>query len=181
MKAWCWLMWACFGLGLCGCEGAADFAETQAFMKQMRRQAPEPIEPLPVVRSSPAFTYDASGLRSPFQPPQSVERVERRWSEQAVRPDPQRPRQYLEGFDIERLQMVGTMSGTSASFALLRSAEGVHRLQIGDYLGRSEGRIVAISESRVEVLEIVADGAGGWQERPRTLLLKKHSQVESAQ
>lgn len=175
MKGWRWLLGACVGLGLCGCEGVADLAETQAYMNQMRRQAPEPIEPLPVIRSYPAFIYDASGLRSPFQPPQSVERVERRRGARAVRPDPQRPRQHLEGFDIEQLQMVGTLSGASASFALLRSADGVHPLQIGDYLGRSEGRIVAIGESRVEVVEIVADGAGGWQERPRTLPLKKHS------
>ena len=175
MKAWRWLMCAGLVLGLCGCEGTADFAGAQAYMNQMRRQAPEPIEPLPVVRSYPAFTYDASGLRSPFQPPQSVEPVARRRGERAVRPDPQRARQYLEGFDIEQLQMVGTLSSASASLALLRSAEGVHPLRIGDYLGRSEGRIVAISESRVEVVEIVGDGAGGWQERPRTLLLKKHS------
>mgnify|MGYP006167095243 CR=1 FL=1 len=41
--------------------------------------------------------------------------------------------------------------------------------------GPGRGRIVAISESRVDVVEIVADGAGAWQERPRTLSLKKHS------
>ena len=71
--------------------------------------------------------------------------------------------------------MVGTLSNASGSFALLRGAGGIHRLQVGDYLGRNEGRVVTISESQIEVVEIVPDGAGAWLERPRTLALRKHS------
>jgi type IV pilus assembly protein PilP len=51
----------------------------------------------------------------------------------------------------------------------------VHRLKVGDYLGRNEGRIVAISSAQVDVVEIVPDGQGAWLERPRTIPLKEHS------
>ena len=84
-------------------------------------------------------------------------------------------KQYLEGFNIEQFEMVGTISNATGSFALLRGAGGVHRLRVGDYLGRNDGRIVAISGSQVDVVEIVPDGEGAWLERPRTIPLKEHS------
>jgi type IV pilus assembly protein PilP len=71
--------------------------------------------------------------------------------------------------------MVGTLSNVTGSYALLRGAGGVHRLKVGDYLGRNDGRIVAISGSQVDVVEIVPDGQGAWLERPRTISLKEHS------
>ncbi|MNP59344.1 Pilus assembly protein, PilP [compost metagenome] len=71
--------------------------------------------------------------------------------------------------------MVGTIANASGTFALLRGAGGVHRLKVGDYLGRNDGRIVAIGDDQVDVVEIVPDGEGAWLERPRTLPLKVHS------
>ena len=175
----CWVS-GCFCVALLGCDGAADFADLDTYMNEVRLQSPGAIDPAPVIRSYPVVTYSASALRSPFQPPQNVDLITDRRSASAVRPNPQRVRQHLEGFDIEQLQMVGSLFHASGRFALLRSAAGVFPLRVGDYLGRNEGRIVAISESRVDVVEIVADGAGGWQEQPRTLSLKQHSQAESA-
>ncbi|WP_372242027.1 pilus assembly protein PilP [Pseudomonas sp. Fl4BN1] len=172
------LRWAAFGclcMGLWGCSGGDDFADLDAYMNEVRGQSVGPIEPTPLIHSYPSFTYSASALRSPFQPKQTIDLAARQQGVSAVRPDPQRVRQYLEGFDIEQLQMVGSLSNASGSFALLRGAGGVHRLKVGDYLGRSEGRIVAIRDSQVEVVEIVPDGTGAWLERPRTLPLKTHS------
>jgi len=34
---------------------------------------------------------------------------------------------------------------------------------------------VSVSESRVEVVELVPDGQGAWLERPRSLSLNTHS------
>jgi type IV pilus assembly protein PilP len=60
-------------------------------------------------------------------------------------------------------------------FALVSGAGGVHRVKVGDYLGRNHGRILVIDESKVDVIEIVPDGEGGWLERPRSLSLKERS------
>lgn len=71
--------------------------------------------------------------------------------------------------------MVGTLSNETGMYALVSGAGGVHRLKVGDYLGRNYGRVVNIGESAIEVVEIVPDGEGGWIERPRTLTLKERS------
>jgi len=52
---------------------------------------------------------------------------------------------------------------------------GVYRMKVGDYLGRNHGRIVSISDSQVDVVEIVPDGEGTWLERPRSISLKERS------
>ena len=57
--------------------------------------------------------------------------------------------------------------------ALLRSSNGVHRVALGDYLGINNGRVTTITASQVEVIEIIADGEGGWREQPYTLLLQE--------
>jgi type IV pilus assembly protein PilP len=46
---------------------------------------------------------------------------------------------------------------------------------VGDYLGRNHGKVVGIDESKVDVIEIVPDGEGGWLERPRSLALRERS------
>jgi type IV pilus assembly protein PilP len=159
---------------LAGCGGGDDFSDLDAYMNEMRLRAPGKIEPTPTFRSYPTFTYNAANLRSPFSRQGKTDLVHRQGARH-VKPDPNRVKQYLEGFNIEQFEMVGTISNAAGSFALLRGAGGVHRLKVGDYLGRNDGRIVAISGSQVDVVEIVPDGQGAWLERPRTLPLKEHS------
>ncbi|MFL1526964.1 pilus assembly protein PilP [Pseudomonas sp. O230] len=160
---------------LAGCGGGNDFSDLDAYMNAMRLRAPGRIEPTPTFRSYPTFTYNAANLRSPFSRQLRVDLAGQKHGARNVKPDPNRVKQYLEGFNIEQFEMVGTISNAAASFALLRGAGGVHRLKVGDYLGRNDGRIVAISGSQVDVVEIVPDGEGAWLERPRTIPLKEHS------
>lgn len=160
--------WLC--AGLLGC-GAHDFSDLDAEMQRMRMQAPGEIDAAPSIRTSPSFVYAAGGLRSPFQSRVSVvahQGVNRFGS------DPARRKAYLEGFDIEQFEMVGTLANAAGVFALLRGAGGVHRLMVGDYLGRNHGQVVAISEVQVEVIERVPDGVGAWLERSRVISLKEH-------
>ncbi|NUU36735.1 pilus assembly protein PilP [Pseudomonas sp. C2B4] len=160
---------------LAGCGGSDDFSDLDAYMNEMRLRAPGRIEPTPTFRSYPTFTYNAANLRSPFSQQVRVDLAGQKHGSRNVKPDPSRVKQYLEGFNIEQFEMVGTISNASGSFALLRGVGGVHRLKVGDYLGRNDGRIVAINASQVDVIEIVPDGEGAWLERPRTIPLKEHS------
>ena len=161
-------------LVLGGC-GGDDFSDLDAYMNEVRLRPPGKIEPTPTFRSYPTFTYSAANLRSPFSRQLRVDLAGQKHGSRDVKPDPNRVKQYLEGFNIEQFEMVGTIANASGSFALLRGAGGVHRLKVGDYLGRNDGRIAAISASQVEVVEIVPDGQGAWLERPRTIPLKEHS------
>lgn len=160
---------------LSGCGSNGDFADLRAYMDEVYARPKGAIEPLPKFQPYESFTYRAASLRSPFQPPVRIDVVNRQKGSQEIKPDETRVKQFLEGFNIETFVMVGTLENSSGLFALINGAGGVHRVKVGDYLGRNHGKILAIDESKVDVVEIVPDGEGGWLERPRSLSLKERS------
>ncbi|WXL25312.1 type 4a pilus biogenesis lipoprotein PilP [Ectopseudomonas mendocina] len=165
---------AVLSLGLAGC-GNGDFSDLQTFMDEVRAQPKGAIEPLPTFLPYESFTYGAASLRSPFQPPVKIDLTARQKGSSNIKPDENRVKQFLEEFNIESFQMVGTLSNDGGVFALINAASGVHRVRVGDYLGRNHGRIISIDDAKVEVVEIVPDGEGGWLERPRSITLKESS------
>lgn len=162
-------------ISLAGCGNDNQFADLTTFMNDARAKPTGTIEALPKFRPYEAFAYSASNLRSPFQPPIKNDMVARQKGSRLIKPDETRVKQFLEGFTIDSFEMVGTISNDTGTFALLRGAGGVHRVKVGDYLGRDNGRIVSVSDSQVEVIEIVSDGEGAWLERPRSISLKERS------
>lgn len=168
-----------FSLATCatlsGCMGGSDFSDLQAYMDEVRARPKGSIEPLPKFQPYEAFTYSAAALRSPFQPPVKIDIAQQQKGSKDIKPDETRVRQFLEGFNIETFEMVGTLANGGAVFGLVRGAGGVHRVKVGDYLGRNYGRIVTVDEAKIEVVEIVPDGEGGWLERPRSITLKERS------
>ncbi|WP_212629126.1 type 4a pilus biogenesis lipoprotein PilP [Pseudomonas sp. KB-10] len=162
-------------LTLAGCGSSGDFADLRSYMDEVRAKPKGAIEPLPTFQPYESFTYRAASLRSPFQPPVKIDVVARQKGSQEIKPDESRVKQFLEGFNIETFEMVGTLRNDRELFALVNGAGGVHRVKVGDYLGRNHGKILAIDESKIDVMEIVPDGEGGWLERPRSLSLKERS------
>ncbi|PZP23270.1 type 4a pilus biogenesis lipoprotein PilP [Pseudomonas kuykendallii] len=162
-------------LVLAGCGVSNDFSDLQNYMDEVRARPKGSIEPLPKFQPYEAFTYSAAAMRSPFQPPVKIDLARQQKGSKDIKPDETRVKQFLEGFNIETFEMVGTLSNEGGMFALVRGAGGVHRIRVGDYLGRNNGRIVAINENAIEVVEVVPDGEGGWLERPRSLALKERS------
>ncbi len=91
-----------------------------------------------------------------------------------IRPDVNRPREALEEYPLDSLRMVGTLEQGGQMWALVRAEDGtIHRVQPGNYVGQNYGRITRITESKIELVEIVPDGLGGWMERPATLALSE--------
>src|SRR5690606_41371811 len=105
--------------------------------------------------------------------PIKIDMTSRQKGSKDIKPDESRVRQFLEGFNIETFEMVGTLGGEGSVYGLVKGAGGVHRVKVGDYLGRNHGQITLIDESKIDVVEIVPDGEGGWLEWPRSLTLKE--------
>ena len=159
-----------FGALLSGC-GGGDFADLQEFMDEVNARPKAQIKALPPFTQVVPFAYEASGFRSPFEPPVVVKPGPRPTGPQ-VKPNPNRVKHYLEQYTIARLAMVGTLSQGPSTFALIQDGDGgVHRVQSGDYMGTDHGKIQSIDEAEIELIEIVPDGTGSWVERIRTVSL----------
>jgi len=157
---------------IAGCSRNGDFQDIKAFMDEVDARGKGQIEPLPEFLAYQAFAYSAGNMRSPFEPPVVVKPVDPNKKTASVKPDLNRVKQFLEQFNIGQIAMVGTLSQGARLYGLVRDPNGgVHRIQMGDYMGMDHGKILAIDENRIELLEIVSDGTGGWVERERTVNL----------
>ena len=159
-------------LGLSGCDSGSEYEDLTQYMDEVRARPKGKIESLPDFTPYEAFTYGATGLRSPFDEMLSSQANENNQFVQAVRPDAARVKQFLEGFSFDSFSMVGTLNDDRGYHALLDLDGSVYRVKVGDYLGRDHGRVVKITDNIIHVLEIVRNGLDNWVERPRTIRIK---------
>ncbi|MGK0342099.1 MAG: type IV pilus assembly protein PilP [Candidatus Azotimanducaceae bacterium] len=165
-------------VGLCllmvGCAGGDQYADIKSFMREVEGKELPGIAPLPEFEPYQPFTYGASNRRSPFDAPVIIpQKTDQQRRNVGVKPPQDHVKQYLERFSLASLQMVGYLKRDDGSWALVEDdTGGVHRVQVGDYMGSNWGKIESVSDTGIDVTEIVSDGASGWLRRPRSIELK---------
>ncbi|MER2533292.1 MAG: pilus assembly protein PilP [Candidatus Competibacter sp.] len=170
-------------VALAGCA-RQDLSDLQRFVEKTKRETPiKKPDPPPEAKPYMPFTYTAQGVKDPFlvAPFAQEEELEmtrevmaRSGGYSGVRPDPNRVREELEKYSLGSLKMKGTfrVGGGNELWALILAPDGVvHRVQKNNYLGTNHGKILNITEQRVDLKEIVPDGPGRWQERDAFLSL----------
>lgn len=151
---------------LSGCSNDLDALQQQ--VAAIKSQPGERIDPLPEIKPYEAFAYNAGNMRSPFVPSAPA----RSDLATGVRPDVNRPREFLEQFPLDTMRMVGTLQMNGRNYGLVQGKDGlVHRVLPGSFMGQNDGRIVSIASTRISLIEIVPDGVGGYIERPAALAL----------
>ena len=168
-----WLGAAALMLALAACGRSVtstpgDAPNLEKWVADVRARPAPPLEPLPVMQQFETFEYAAQDLRDPFSDA---------WSNQdggtGLRPDPNRRKEPLEQYPLDSLDMVGTLGTGGGMIALVMAPDRVtHRIRPGAYLGQSDGRVTSVREDRIELVELVPDGAGGWLERPAAIALE---------
>lgn len=162
---------------LTSCVQPDPLTDLKAYVNEQDARPKGTIPPPPEFIPPDLVSYTASGSRSPFEVPRPIELIqeERAAPRSNVKPDFDRVKEYLETFRVENIQMVGTLNGLDKEpvlWALVKDGQGeVHRVQTGNYLGRNFGRIIDISETQIDLIEIVPSGNDNWLERPRAIVL----------
>ena len=150
---------------------ASDPDDLDAYLDEVRARPGMPLEALPQIPHPEEFRYVAEDRPSPFTPiAPGTEEPRRAGAEPA--PDLAREPEFLEHYSLDALRMVGSLRRESGLYGLIRTPDGlIHRLATGDYLGRNHGRVTRISEMEVQLVELVADGNGGYLQRPAAISL----------
>ncbi|HEU4991724.1 MAG TPA: pilus assembly protein PilP [Luteimonas sp.] len=144
-----------------------DAPNLQRWVAEVKKRPAPALEPLPVMQQFETFEYAAQSLRDPFSNAFTDDS-----GGAGPRPDPNRRKQPLENFPLDSLDMVGTIGKGASLVALVRAPDKVtYRVRPGMYLGQSDGRVTSVTDDRIELVELVPDGAGGWLERPAAISL----------
>lgn len=155
------------------CSFKQEHKDLHEFMAETRKRPSGEIPSLPAFVPYQPFTYAATTLRSPFERPVPIDESALKGG-RTVMPDLTRAPEFLEGFNITSLKMVGSVSRGNKIWALVDTSDGsVVRATAGNYMGKNHGKIVSVSSSQIEVMEIVSNGAGGWVENPRIIKLEE--------
>lgn len=158
---------------LAACARVENFGDLQSFVDGVNARPGAQVEPVPEFVPYEGFIYGAAALRSPFDVPLVIDTSSGVVLAEDVEPDFERQRELLENQSISELKMVGMLTRDGVIDALIEDGFGeVHRVAIGNYMGRNHGRIEQITETQLSAVEIVPNGSGGWVERPQTLLLQ---------
>ena len=156
-------------LSACGGEEHGDLREE---LNRLTKDVRGRVDPLPQVKPYEPVPYTAEAEVDPFRP----ERIDVAKAGAAVvasklAPDPNRPKEPLEAFPLESIQMLGTITQHRQTFALVKAGPNLYRVKKGNYLGQNFGVITAIDEAQIELKELVQDAGGEWTERATALQL----------
>lgn len=163
-------------LTVSGCM-ASNEVEIQQWMAEVRQGMRPTTQPVPEPKEFTPFAYEARTQVDPFDPQKVVMAVARqqqaRVSASSIKPDLDRRRETLEGFPLDQIRMVGMMRQSGTNVALLETNGATHLVRVGNYVGQNFGLVTRITESELQLKEIVQDAAGEWVERPAKLELQE--------
>jgi len=158
---------------LVACSGE-EFGDLKAELNEKSKDFRGRVDPLPQVKPYEPVPYTAEGIVDPFRP----DRIDVAGAPRAPRsdvskmaPDLNRPKEPLEAFPLESLQMLGTISQNRDTFALVKAGPNLYRVRKGNYMGLNFGVVTGIDEAQINLKELVQDGQGEWVERTSTLQL----------
>ena len=160
---------------LVGC-GGEEQGELRQQLATMTKDLRGRVDPLPQVRSYEPVPYKGESMLDPFVPGRIVVSQAAGASGGSgggVQPDLNRPKEPLEAFPLEAMQMVGTLAQNKDVYALVRAGTNLFRVKKGNYMGPNFGVVTAIDEGQISLKEVVQDSGGDWVERSTTVQMSE--------
>ncbi|MBI3526245.1 MAG: pilus assembly protein PilP [Betaproteobacteria bacterium] len=159
-------------LVLSACDGE-DHQSIRQWMKETTQGMKGRVPPLPEIKPFPIVAYDAGDLKDPFNPAKIETERKSRTSGGGIKPDFDRFKEPLEAYPLDALKMVGLIQKGKMLNAVIQADKSVFLVKIGSYMGQNFGMVVNITESELQLKELVQDPVGDWEERTSTLQLQE--------
>jgi type IV pilus assembly protein PilP len=153
---------------LAACTGG--MSDLQQWVAQEKAKKGPPIPPLPVLKTFETFVYADQDKRDPFGPSLEEQRQANAGANGPV-PD-KHPKEQLEDFPLDSLKMVGTIGTGARMEGLVKDPNGViHRVHANNYVGQNNGKITEVAGDRIDLVELIPNGSGGWMKRQASIAL----------
>lgn len=164
-------------VALLGCSSSGE-DELRDWMAQERAQTKPRVTPLTEPKQFQPQPYTTEGGIEPFDRLKLLQALRRDSAQVAanaglIAPELARRKEPLEAFPLDSMVMVGSLNKVGKPTALLKVDNLLYQVQVGSYLGQNYGRISAITETAIQLREIVQDATGDWTERAATLELQE--------
>lgn len=161
-------------LGACS-EGSVN--EVRVWMEATAKEVKPQVSPLSPPKKFIPFGYVNKEALDPFNQSKLFDvltRISQATAKQGPVIDVNRVREHLEGFPLDSLKMVGTLEKKGTVVALVQAEKSIYQVKVGNYIGQNHGKVVKISETEIEIKEIVKDAVGDNVEHEAKLELQEN-------
>lgn len=160
-------------LVLLGCVESND-EDLNKFVVKAKTKIYPINDKVPALEKVDAVTFTQNEGRNPFtQPKAEVVAPVKNSPKTCPQPNFERKKQPLEKYSLDNIAMRGTLLINEELWALVQVSGGeLHKVKPGNYLGLNYGKVLKITKSKVELLELASDKDGCWQERITQITLK---------
>ena len=161
------------------CMGSEDDDLVQ-WMSEQKAQTKPNVVPISEPKKFKPESYTQVSAVEPFSREKLTQALRRDSSQVAsngalVAPELARRKEPLEAFPLDSMALVGSLVRAGQPVALVKVDALLYQVRPGNYLGQNYGRVTKISETEVNLREIVQDAVGEWIERTATLQLQEKS------
>ena len=168
---------ACAAL-LAGCSDS-DVAEINSWMADVKKDTKVSVMPLSEPKTFVPFAYGVREESDPFDPNKLLAELARSaaTTDNLLRPDMNRRKEFLESFPVDTMKMVGTFNKGGVNWGLIQIDRAVYQVKAGQRLGQNFGRVTGVVESAISIKETVQDAGGEWVERDAKLELQESKET----
>ena len=168
-------------IALCGALGACsggDHEDLKQWMADNTRDMRGSVPKLPEVKPYEPVPCEMDGTLDPFKP--SKIEPESRYKQLAGKGGAFMPdfeareirNSLLEKYPIESLKMIGFLNVNRKPMAVIQVEDKVKQVKVGDYMGLDFGMVTQVTDTEVQLRELIQDSAGDWTERKSSLYLQ---------
>ena len=159
---------------LTACNGNRE-GELDNYIADVHNRSAKPIKPIPAIKPYLRYVYPEHD-KDPFDvsilAPVVSAAEEVRHIENGLQIDTTRVPEFLEGFTLDSLHMVGTVRRQGELWALVKiPTGGIQRLKPGNYIGKNFGKVEEVTTGKIKIKEIVPNGFGGYKPRENAISL----------
>lgn len=163
-------------LSACGSNTHQDLRDFTDKVK-VDAQKVSSIDALPDIQPYETYLYRSDDRRDPFTDTVATDDTEVDVTDDSIRPPTNHRKEALEAFPLDSLRMVGTLKREDKLWAIVKIQNnpdgGIHRIITGNYLGQNYGRVIGVSEEKINLIEVIPNGLGGWREREASIALSE--------
>lgn len=166
------LMLSALSLSACGDNGLSELHD---WMNQVKKEASVRVTPVAEPKVFIPVAYSGKDLIDPFDPSKLLVVFARlkAANDNGLKPDFDRPKEALEGYALDGMKMVGSFDNHKSLQGLVQIGKAVFPVVVGGYIGQNFGKVISISEARIDLVEVVQDASGEWTERKASLELQE--------
>ncbi len=160
-----------------GCVGG-DHEELKQWMAENTRDLRGSVPKLPEVKPYEPVPYEVDGIVDPYKP--SKIEPDSKYKQLAGKGGAFQPdfeareirNSLLEKYPIESLKMIGYLNVNKRPMAVIQVDDKVKQVKVGDYMGLDFGMVTQVSDTELQLRELIQDSAGDWTERKSSLYLQ---------